>query len=649
MQPYEGQMEGYPVALWGNVSCFQEAQSSSYDSCCVNGHLQLYHSSVSICRRSCEPISCRRPSLWHCCKDSQPLRTKSHSCLHGCTEAKWLEFLRIFRLARGCIHCMGRFDMLPMASELLSRTSEGFEAQRPQCAAGQAVAAFSVLIASAVAFSLNSRLPVHAYAFEAQYCFRVSFGLGFKCLFHFAPVYGLVTSGTVYGASFVTISIPVQRIGWFYNESIAVGHMPWRPRQSYWHRLHHAACHRWIGGIFAESQMFRCSMCLHRWNRCHSFSLPLFAVIGLGRLSLLLTCFILPLANVSALNFQKETLGLDWQIGFSPFVISACRKFVWKVSFHPENSSVIDVGSGGLGDSLYFLARKMRVLAVDARHRSEEVKKIPRSLHNKTIKQIVDEYVSFIEFTHLIDPNHIKCIWCGDVHLKIWDASISTEALCPWTLDETTSTKSFAAANQRCHCNLGQSTGTRLLGSVGVPNMGFIQLYQTVCPVVVHWWFARGILKSSEILHSGWWITSISTLTGCWHRKSLLGALNPDLNPGMVKDWWVLSTLHWFLVSCMNWRRWWFHLWLAQRSWQAGTMQWRIAFEASERLFYLILHRVFKCRFVGLLLVFAKHVRYPYTCWGTWRWMWKVLTLGASPPLRRFYKIIIITVPSSFP
>ena len=286
MQPYEGQMEGYPVALWGNVSCFQEAQSSSYDSCCVNGHLQLYHSSVSICRRSCEPISCRRPSLWHCCKDSQPLRTKSHSCLRGCTEARWLEFLRIFRLARGCIHCMGRFDMLPMASELFSRTSEGFEAQRPQCAAGQAVAAFSVLIASAVAFSLNSRLPVHAYAFEAQYCFRVSFGLGFKCLFHFAPVYGLVISGTVYGVSFVTISIPVQRIGWFDNESIAVGHMPWRPRQSYWHRLHHAACHRWIGGIFAESQMFRCSMCLHRWNRCHSFSLPLFAVIGLGRLSL---------------------------------------------------------------------------------------------------------------------------------------------------------------------------------------------------------------------------------------------------------------------------------------------------------------------------------------------------------------------------
>jgi len=73
------------------------------------------------------------------------------------------------------------------------------------------------------------------------------------------------------------------------------------------------------------------------------------------------------------------------------------------------NSSVIDVGSGGLGDSLYFLARKMRVLAVDARHRrSEEVKKMSRFLHNKTIKRIVDEYVSFIEFTHLIDPNHIK-------------------------------------------------------------------------------------------------------------------------------------------------------------------------------------------------------------------------------------------------
>lgn len=53
------------------------------------------------------------------------------------------------------------------------------------------------------------------------------------------------------------------------------------------------------------------------------------------------------------------------------------------------NSSVIDVGSGGLGDSLYFLARKMRVLAVDARHRrSEEVKKIPRFLHNKTLKRI---------------------------------------------------------------------------------------------------------------------------------------------------------------------------------------------------------------------------------------------------------------------
>ncbi len=37
------------------------------------------------------------------------------------------------------------------------------------------------------------------------------------------------------------------------------------------------------------------------------------------------------------------------------------------------------------------------------------------------------------------------------------------------------------------------------------------------------------------------------------------------------------------------------------------------------------------------------------TCWGTWRWMWKVLTLNASPPLRRSYKIIIIAVPSSFP
>ena len=161
-------MEGYPVALWGNVSCFQEAKSSSYDSCCVSGHLQLYHSSFSICRRSCEPISCRRPSLWHCCKDTQPLRTKSHSCLHGCTEARWLEFLRIFRLARGCIHCMGRVDMLQMASELLSGTSQSFEAQRSQCAAGQAVAALTVLVASAVAVSLNARLPVHAYAFEAR-------------------------------------------------------------------------------------------------------------------------------------------------------------------------------------------------------------------------------------------------------------------------------------------------------------------------------------------------------------------------------------------------------------------------------------------------------------------------------------------------
>lgn len=46
----------------------------------------------------------------------------------------------------------------------------------------------------------------------------------------------------------------------------------------------------------------------------------------------------------------------------------------------------------------------MRVLAVDARHRSEEVKKIPRFLHNKRIKRIVDECLSFIEFTHLIDP-----------------------------------------------------------------------------------------------------------------------------------------------------------------------------------------------------------------------------------------------------
>ncbi len=113
-----------------------------------------------------------------------------------------------------------------------------------------------------------------------------------------------------------------------------------------------------------------------------------------------------------------------------------------------------------------------------------------------------------------------------------------------------------------------------------------------------HWWFVRGILKSLiQAGESPWFrlvnYKYISTLTGCWQKKSLLGALNADLNLGMVKDWWVLSTLHWFLVSCMNWRRLWFHLWLAQRSWQAGTMQWRIAFEASERLFYLFLHRVF--------------------------------------------------------
>ena len=116
----------------------------------------------------------------------------------------------------------------------------------------------------------------------------------------------------------------------------AVGHMPWRLHQSYWHRLHHAACHRWIGGIFAESQMFRCSICLRRWNRCPSFSLPLFAAFGLGRLSLFTHLFHFMTHNFFCVEFLERhhrNPGFGLQIGLSPFVISACRKSFGRSAF----------------------------------------------------------------------------------------------------------------------------------------------------------------------------------------------------------------------------------------------------------------------------------------------------------------------------
>ena len=69
-----------------------------------------------------------------------------------------------------------------------------------------------------------------------------------------------------------------------------------------------------------------------------------------------------------------------------------------------------------------------------------------------------------------------------------------------------------------------------------------------------HWWFARGILKSSEILHSGWWIidykyfnpdrklTQEKPLGGLesWleprHGQGLMSSLNASLVPGELHE-----------------------------------------------------------------------------------------------------------------
>lgn len=63
----------------------------------------------------------------------------------------------MFRLTRGCVHCMGRVDMVDMA-----RTMIGYQ----QCAAGKAVAAFNVVVALAV--STVAAFPLQSYALEAR-------------------------------------------------------------------------------------------------------------------------------------------------------------------------------------------------------------------------------------------------------------------------------------------------------------------------------------------------------------------------------------------------------------------------------------------------------------------------------------------------
>ena len=150
---------GYPIAVWGNASCFRKEKALSYDSCCATGHLRLFDTLFAECRNPwrCGPRSCRAAEFKPCCRDNHPLRTvRSHRCLLGCENKKWQEFLRVFRLTRGCVHCMGRVDVE------MARTMIGYQ----QCAAGKAVAAFNMVVASAV--STVAAFPLQSYALEAR-------------------------------------------------------------------------------------------------------------------------------------------------------------------------------------------------------------------------------------------------------------------------------------------------------------------------------------------------------------------------------------------------------------------------------------------------------------------------------------------------
>eukprot|EP00439_Symbiodinium_sp_Y106_P084451 s1139_g25.t1 len=103
-----------PIVAWGNVSCFSETQP--FDACCLAG-LQLYDTTNRLCMSGCQPRSCfRQRSYASCCQVARPLRLygrrkAANQCFSGCGEPSWAEFLRVFRLSHGCVHCIGRHDL----------------------------------------------------------------------------------------------------------------------------------------------------------------------------------------------------------------------------------------------------------------------------------------------------------------------------------------------------------------------------------------------------------------------------------------------------------------------------------------------------------------------------------------------------------
>ena len=171
---------GIPSALWGNATCF-DGSVISYEFCCLAG-LQLFHSSSAVCTFQCEVQSCFRSTSYEaCCK--QPLRLRRlHRCFKGCTRnARWAEFVRVFKLARGCIHCVSRLDMLDLAREVIG-SGRG-------CIAGEVLAAFTVLIASAV--SGASSIPLRLSAPQAASLVLEhisSCGLSSQDWWHFASI-----------------------------------------------------------------------------------------------------------------------------------------------------------------------------------------------------------------------------------------------------------------------------------------------------------------------------------------------------------------------------------------------------------------------------------------------------------------------------
>lgn len=149
-----------PSAVWGNASCFgtdtegASAASAAYEFCCLGG-LELFDSATGVCRSGCELRSCwSRDTSYETCCQARNLHLRSHTCLKGCESAQWLDFLRVFKLARGCIHCIGQYDLL---GKVWGMIGAGLG-----CRAGEVLAAFTVLIASAV--SSASSVPVRLFA-----------------------------------------------------------------------------------------------------------------------------------------------------------------------------------------------------------------------------------------------------------------------------------------------------------------------------------------------------------------------------------------------------------------------------------------------------------------------------------------------------